>query len=194
MKKTLAVFDFDGTIFNGDSFISFSIFTLGKVKFYKALFFALPKLLAWKAGIISNSQAKECLFFHLYSGMQYNYFLQACEKFKDVIDNNLIQTSFYSIQYHIKQNHEICILSASPELWIIPWAKGQKINSVIGTQIEVRDGSLTGHFSSKNCHGTEKVKRLKSAYPCYYDYQIWSYADSKSDKQIMDLAIHRIWV
>ena len=35
---------------------------------------------------------------------------------------------------------------------------------LISTELEVKDGKLTGKFSTPNCNGKEKVRRIKEKY------------------------------
>jgi phosphoserine phosphatase len=59
---------------------------------------------------------------------------------------------------------------------------------VVGTQIEVIDGKLTGRFLSKNCYGQEKVNRILSLYPNRQDYHLTAYGDSRGDKEMLAFA------
>jgi phosphoserine phosphatase len=59
---------------------------------------------------------------------------------------------------------------------------------VLGTQIEVIDGKLTGRFLSKNCYGQEKVNRILSLYPNRQDYHLTAYGDSRGDKEMLAFA------
>jgi phosphoserine phosphatase len=59
---------------------------------------------------------------------------------------------------------------------------------VLGTQIEVADGSLTGRFLTKNCYGQEKVKRLLEQYPDRREYHLTAYGDSRGDKEMLAFA------
>jgi phosphoserine phosphatase len=59
---------------------------------------------------------------------------------------------------------------------------------VVGTQIEVKDGRLTGRFLTKNCYGQEKVNRLLSLYPHRQDYCLVAYGDSRGDKELLSFA------
>ena len=60
---------------------------------------------------------------------------------------------------------------------------------MLGTQIEVIDGILTGRFISPNCYGIEKVRRIKQVLvePRSH-YYIIAYGDSRGDKEMLDYA------
>ena len=61
--------------------------------------------------------------------------------------------------------------------------------TVLGTQIEVKDGLVTGRFLTKNCYGAEKVARLKKVLTKSRDqYEIIAFGDSLGDKEMLEYA------
>lgn len=60
---------------------------------------------------------------------------------------------------------QVFIVSASIDNWVRPFFKVRGLDGVrvLGTQIEVIDGRLTGKFKSNNCYGEEKVHRICEA-------------------------------
>lgn len=80
-------------------------------------------------------------------------------------------------------------MSASPENWISPWAQKMQVE-LIATQLEVQNGSITGKIAGKNCHGQEKVSRIKSKYSLADYAEIAAYGDTKGDLAMLALA-HR---
>jgi len=53
---------------------------------------------------------------------------------------------------------DIVVVSASIDNWVAPFFDDDI--HVVGTQIETKDGILTGRFKTNNCYGPEKVKRV----------------------------------
>ena len=60
--------------------------------------------------------------------------------------------------------------------------------NVLGTQIEVKNGNLTGRFLTKNCYGQEKVNRILALYPDRNTYYLIAYGDSRGDKELLAFA------
>ena len=60
--KHIAVFDFDHTITEKDSFLQFIKFTRGTLKYYLGFLFLSPVIFAWKTGFVKNWQAKRIVF------------------------------------------------------------------------------------------------------------------------------------
>ena len=94
-------------------------------------------------------------------------------------------------------------MSASIDNWVRPFFDQQGIVGleVIGTEVETHHGLLTGRFSTPNCYGEEKVRRISQALTITkgeakpvvvpFDrthYYIVAYGDSRGDKQMLAFA------
>ena len=57
------------------------------------------------------------------------------------------------------------------------------------TQVETRDGLLTGRFLTANCYGPEKVNRLRAILSAPRErYFIIAYGDSRGDRELLSYA------
>lgn len=154
-----------------------------------------PWLVLWKLKAISNSEAKERLFKSLYGGMDYAEFRKCCESFATIIEGDLNAEGLQYLKQHMDDGDRVIILSASIGDWIRPWAESYGIREVISTETEVTpQGILTGKFSTPNCHGREKVARIKSLLHDRGGREIYAYGDSPSDRYILDFADNGIIV
>lgn len=143
------VFDFDGTIYDGDSSIDFFLFALKKKK---RLIFHIPIIIFYYILLcfhrIKKEKMKEIYFSFL-------------KKF--TIKDHLVEEFWITHNHKLKpeliklvKEEKSCIITASPEFLVAyPFAKS-KIK-VIGTDINQKNGRVTG----KNCESKEKIKRLK---------------------------------
>lgn len=191
MKHTFTFFDFDGTIIKGDSLISFGIFVHGRAGFLWKLIIECIWILKCELGIISNSRAKEHLFSRLYKGMDYSVFKDYCVRYAKEIDNNLRNDIMSLLNAHREQGHQVVIVSASLRERIEPWAKTHGIEKIIATEVEIDiNGKLTGRFASPNCHGKEKVRRIREFLKDFDNCETYAYGDSKSDQHMLDFADH----
>ncbi len=189
MKKTdklgIAAFDFDGTLTTKDTLFQFIIFCVGWPKFILGLVIFSPIFLLYLLRLKSNSEAKEILFKLYFGGMPFTVFQNYCKNFKINISQMLNNEAINKYNWHKNNNHKLIIISASVENWILPWAHEMGFAKVIGTKIEVKDGLLTGKFQSKNCHGAEKVIRLKAEFANLKDYTLYAYGDSNGDTELL---------
>jgi phosphatidylglycerophosphatase C len=192
--KVIAAFDFDGTITTKDTLFHFISYCFGNWKFGLGLLQFSPTFIKYLIGISSNHEAKERLFQLFFRGMEFSKFQELGNNYQIEISQILNNEAINKINWHKSQGHHLIIISASIENWISPWAKTYGFELVIGTQVEVNDGKLTGHFSTKNCHGTEKVSRLLAEFPNRSEYKLYAYGDSSGDKELLkeaDFAFYR---
>lgn len=185
--KTLALFDFDGTLYKKDSLLEFTKFCKGKRTFFFGVLILLPYLIAMKLGIISNENAKQKFISYFYKNYDYSTFKQKACAFansKIAIDLNL--KMYLDFQNHINKNHSVFIVTASMPEWIFPWSKQYNV-SVIGTKIEVLDTKITGKFISKNCYGQEKVNRIIETINLSEFQRICVYGNGKGDFEMLRL-------
>lgn len=190
--KGIVLFDFDGTITKNDTFISFGCHCFGKAGLLKNILKVSPWLVMWKLGIIKSSEAKEKLFKSMFKKMSYGRFKKLCATFVPHIENNLRDDIMQTLKNHIKDGRRICIVSASIEDWIFPWAQKNGISDVIATQVELDDDvkELTGRFKTPNCLGEEKVRRIIEKFPDFHNTESWAYGDSNDDMPMLNISSH----
>ncbi|MDE7430902.1 MAG: haloacid dehalogenase-like hydrolase [Lachnospiraceae bacterium] len=190
-NRPIAFFDFDGTLVKSDSFIKFAIFTVGKIKFAISVIKALPHIVLWKLGLKTGGEAKERLFGLLFAGMHKEEWERKCTDFIDILQDDINQEMIKCLKEHSTLKHTTVIVTASIADWVRPWAKKWGINNVIGTEIEIdKSNIITGRFKTKNCHGIEKVNRVKIEYPAYETVETWGYGDSESDRFLCKMTTH----
>lgn len=167
-------YDFDKTIYDGDSTADFYIFCLkrhkGIILLAPSLLCAFCKFYIFRRG--TKTQFKEKMY----------KFLQKCDIDRDVEDfwdkNSCKIKSFYFEQ---KKCDDV-IISASPEFLLEPICEKLKINSLIASKVDRHSGKYTGI----NCHGKEKVRRF---YEHFGKIEIEEfYSDSKSDTPMAEIS------
>jgi len=184
----LSLFDFDGTITTDDSLIKFIRFVVGDVKTIWGMILLLPMLIRYKLKFIPNYKAKQRIFSYFFKGMCEHQFQKVAKEYSlKYIDTILRPKAMQKIAWHKEQGHKVVIVSASIECWLKPWCDQNGLD-LIATKIEMKDGTVTGKFLTKNCYGIEKVNRLKEIYNLSdYNY-IYAYGDSHGDKEFLALA------
>lgn len=190
----ISVFDFDGTLIAGDSLPMFIKHSRGAIMYYVGLLILSPILVCYILKLISNNVAKERLFRFYFRGMKEVEFVQNCRNFASVLDKRVNSRALQELKNAQASGQRVIILSASPRLWIEPWAQQYGVE-VIGTELQVQSGIITGSFETKNCYGAEKVNRLIEYLSCNReDVYIIAYGDSKGDIPIMNYAEEAYWV
>ena len=184
MKKIVA-FDFDGTLTTKDTLIEFIRYACGTGAFVRGFLLYAPLLVLMKLGLFPNWKAKQKVFAHFFKGLTLDAFDCLCHNF--VADNRhlLRPKGVMAIQQALDKGEEVLIVSASIDNWVQPFFPEVK---VVGTQVEVKDGLLTGRFLTKNCYGQEKVNRILALYPNRSEYHLTAYGDSQGDKELLAFA------
>ena len=184
MKKVYA-FDFDGTLTTKDTLIEFIRYAKGSMALGLGFMRYAHLLVLMKIGLYPNYKAKQKVFAHFFKDTTLDDFNALCKAFAASSSHLLRPNAIEAINHAIKEGSEVLIVSASIDNWVQPFFPQVK---VVGTQIEVIDGKLTGLFLSKNCYGQEKVNRILSLYPNRHDYHLTAYGDSRGDKEMLAFA------
>lgn len=172
----LNVFDFDNTIYDGDSTLDFYIFCL---KEDKTLIRYLP--IQTYAFILYKLHIKKKIYFKT----KFFSFLKGLnnvdEKVKKFWNKNECKIKKWFL--NMKPNN-IVIISASPEFLLKEICNRINIDNIIASIVDKN----TGEFKSENCYGTEKVQRLNKKYNTYVINEF--YSDSKSDLPLANISKH----
>ena len=167
------VYDFDDTIYNGDSSVDFYLYALRKKPTLLCYF---PKQLL---GII----------LYMLKRIDKKRFKEYYFSFLSAIDTELLVENFwkenegkiYNWYLEQKKSDDI-IISASPEFLLKPICKRLKIKRLIATKVDLNSGK----FMSENCRGQEKVRRLENEYNITHIRKF--YSDSTSDLPLARIA------
>jgi HAD superfamily hydrolase (TIGR01490 family) len=189
-EKVLVLFDLDGTLTTKDTFLEFIKFYHGAPKFYRGFLLLSPWLVSMKLGLIPNWKAKERVLRYFFAGEDEATFRNKAEAFADkVIPTLLRPEGVTTLRKHQEDKHHVVVVTASAEDWVGPWCKARNLQ-IIGTQLQ-RDGQkITGTLATKNCHGEEKVCRIRETLDLSAYDTIYAYGDSRGDKPMLALAHH----
>ena len=187
---SIAFFDFDDTISNGDSLWYFLRHSFSPLRLAFIFVRISPSMILYKLKLMRNDKAKSHLFRAFFSDLTTEEFDKLAIDFANKkLDKMIKQSALDRIQWHKQKGHEVVVVSASPINWLQPWCAKQGIQ-VIGTQLASQSGKITGEFVGKNCYGKEKENRIHKAYNLKDYESIYAYGDSKGDTEMLALADH----
>ena len=162
---TIHAFDFDGTLTTRDTLLLFIRHACGWWALFGGLLLFSPLLVLMKLHLADNGRTKERLFRHYFRGMLERDFDALCQSFARSHTHVLRTAGLRTVQQALDRGDRVVILSASIDRWVEACLRPFLVSSsqfqVLGTEIEVVDGRLTGRFATPNCYGPEKVRRLK---------------------------------
>jgi phosphatidylglycerophosphatase C len=184
----IAFFDFDGTITKADSTARFIRYLVGDSKFFIGIFFLLPFIFLYILNLISNNSIKEILITYFFKGKNINEFKKHAEYFSlNMLEPLIRKKALKEIQWHKENGHDVVIVSASIDLWLRPWCIKNDV-ALISSMLEVHNNIITGKTRSKNCYGSEKVKRIQELYNLSEYSYIYSYGNSRGDYEMLKIA------
>lgn len=188
MSKTLVLFDFDGTMTRKDTFPAFIFFVFGRVKCILGFLIHAPYVLLYFLGVINGSVLKQKMVSYFFKGKDIDTINRKGIAFSEELNvkgmNNDVMNDF--MQYQLK-GFDLCIVSASLDIWIAPFAKIYNIKYIC-TEAEVSGNKFTGKLKTPNCNGNEKANRIRAAYNLSEYGNIIAYGNSKGDEAMMNLA------
>lgn len=192
MKKKIYCFDFDGTLTTSDTLLEFIKYAKGRGRFLMVFLMYSPLLVMMKLHLYPNWKAKQQIFAHLFAGMRIEKFDALCRGFAEESQHLLRPKGITLMHEALVAGAQVFIVSASIDNWVRPFfdIRNLKGVQVLGTQIEVEDGKLTGRFKSNNCYGKEKVHRIAEALKSFErsEYEIEAFGDSRGDKEMLAFA------
>ena len=183
--KHLFAFDFDGTLTTRDTLIAFIRYACGTPRFLFGFLLHAPLLVLMKLRLYSNGKAKQRLFSWFFRGMPIETFDALCQSFALSHRHLLRPETVRLLQQALSEGSEVLVVSASIDNWVQPFFPAV---TVLGTQIEVIDGRLSGRFLTTNCYGQEKVRRILALHPDRSAYRLTAYGDSRGDRELLAFA------
>ncbi|HEY4155886.1 MAG TPA: HAD-IB family hydrolase [Puia sp.] len=186
--KRIAFFDFDGTITTRDTLPEIIRFQKGTLSLYTGLLRHFPLLLAYKLKIVSNDRAKQKVLRYFFGGMNAGLFQQNCDLFAEERLSRLIRpAALEEINKLKKEKTEVVIVSASAGNWIRKWSDSLELE-LVSTSLEIKNGLITGRIAGKNCHGEEKVRRIREKWNLNEFDEVYAYGDTEGDRPMLALA------
>ncbi len=191
--QVLSVFDFDGTLTIHDSFIPFLRFSFGKRVFARKLArLALPALRHMRKKL-TRDELKEVLIHTFLTGVDEKWLREQAQRFCAANWSKLMRPAgLLAVAAEVNSRAEVTICSASPALVLEPFAERLGIK-LIGTQLEVVDGMLTGKITGHNCRCGQKVHRLEQVYGSLHQYHLRAWGDTRGDYELLAAAQDPHW-
>jgi phosphatidylglycerophosphatase C len=200
----VAAFDFDGTLTHGDTLLPFFATALGWPRFAWALLRSSPWLVCHALRLVRNDIAKARLFKAALQGVTTADVQRWAERWaseqlpgqlRDAQDPTMAR-----LAWHRSEGHCCVMVSASPDIYLERAAALLGFDGLVCTQMEVDISVpslgevLTGRMKSPNCHGEQKVIRLKAWLAERYDtaalasMTLYAYGDTSGDKPMLRMA------
>lgn len=174
----MRVFDFDNTIYDGESGLDIFLFYLKKEP--KLIARYIPKVgegfVRYKMGKVALSEVKS----------EYGYILRKCCAQLDDIDQSIVEfwdkheKKIKSFYLKIRRDDDV-IVSACPEVMLSEICRRIGVQHFIGTEVDLKTGEI-----GRLCYREAKITAYREQYG---DVPIDEfYTDSVNDRAMMDIA------
>lgn len=173
------VYDFDNTIYRGDSTFQFVLW----LYVHRPLtLLSVPRTavcgLLYALHIMKKLTFKQNLY-HMF------VFVKDMEKAADAFaDSHMDRIKTWYLQ---QQREDDLVISASPEFLISRFCRRADIRSVMASRVDMH----SGRYSGLNCHGAEKVRRFRKRFSDKAPQGFWS--DSLSDSPLACIS-EKAWI
>ncbi len=199
----LVLFDFDGTLTWSNSLREYLLFAAQwgrqrgrdgrRIRAWRRLLAAAPALAIRLLGLLlsgrwSNGRAKESMIAYFFTGKTLEEMRALGERFcREVLPSRMRPQAMDQLRAYREAGAAIAVVSASLDLWLSPFCSAEGVR-MICTEAAFENGRFTGRFSTPNCNGAEKGRRVKAAYALEKYDHIVAYGNSRGDAALFELA------
>lgn len=195
---SLALFDLDNTLLNGDSdylwgqFLAEHGIVDGEV--YEARNQAYYD--QYKAGTLDIREFLRFVLEPLAAHEPEQLYRWRARYLEEKIRPVLQDKAFALLEEHRAQGHELVIITATNRFITGPIAELLGVEHLLATEPEMRDGRYTGNVSDVPCFQAGKVTRLQ-AWLAEHGHDLaasWFYSDSHNDLPLLEAVTHPVAV
>lgn len=185
--KNLALFDFDGTLCNKDSFTGFIFYALSKRHIVKQGFKILPWIQAYYLNIYPTHAMRSKLFRAMFADASAAEIISLAEEYAPQLLSQLNPELYQQLLKHQRGGDHVVLVSASVDLYLEPVCQLLNID-LICTETEVIGACLSGAYATPDCSSEQKRIRILEKYDLSSYNKIYAYGNSKEDLDMLSLA------
>ncbi|TCM67766.1 HAD superfamily hydrolase (TIGR01490 family) [Acinetobacter calcoaceticus] len=186
-NKNLALFDFDGTLCNKDSFTGFIFYALSKRHIVKQGIKILPWIQAYYLNIYPAHSMRSKLFHAMFADSPTQDILALADEYAPRLLSQLNQELYQQLLKHQQLGDDIVLVSASVDIYLEPLCQLLKID-LICTETEIKAQRFTGKYITPDCSSAQKRIRILEKYRLSSYAKVYAYGNSNEDLKMLSLA------
>lgn len=188
MKK-IVVYDFDKTIYGGETSTDFMRFFLKRNKKYiKRLPCVIKSLFYYNKNL---KRSKE-IFFRILDNIDMELLKNEIREFWKQNNKKIFSWISDEIKVNKLESDELILISATPSIFLEEISKELGFDKLIATEFVKQKDNFISKIEGSNCKGVEKVYRLQEYLENFEIIKF--YSDSMSDKPLFDLAKEKYFI
>lgn len=191
-KRPVALFDFDGTLFRGDSIAPFLLFLLRKKPMTIVFFLRLSLLVIPYAFKLIDKKTMKNEVLRIWSHVAKSQQEPLLKEFHDrILLPRCYSDGIERVRWHQNQGHLLVLASASMDFYLQTIQKSLGFDLLICTQTS---SAAIPQVVGANCYGEEKINRINQL--DFFQHTDWSasfaYSDHHSDLPMLKLCGHPV--
>jgi HAD superfamily hydrolase (TIGR01490 family) len=188
----LALFDFDGTITSTDTFTPFIHFATPRYRLVPGMVLLSPLILGYELGLMPATRLRAAAAYLGFKGRRADDLNELGSRYSKTLAGQMRSEALAKIRWHQAQGDEVVVVSASLQPYLQGFCEEHEVG-LICTQLEHVGGVLTGRYTSGDCTGSEKARRVRAAYDLSRYPVIYAYGDTAEDRELLGLASRRFF-
>ena len=187
----LALFDFDGTLTDTESFGPFLRQLVPTERMRTGRWRVAPWILGYRLGFISGVSVRARVVDIGARGLSVADYRAAGERFaRDWIPAHLRRDAMARLQWHRDRGDTVVVVSGAFDAYLAPWCEAEGI-AVLCSTLAVADGELTGRYAGAQCVGDEKPRRVRQRFDLASFARVHAYGDTREDRALLEIADER---
>jgi phosphatidylglycerophosphatase C len=184
----LALFDFDGTITTGDTFIPFFRFAVTPSRTMLGGLLISPVLIAHQLRLISTASTRPIMARAGFQGVSAESLRALGRKYAaEVLPSVLDARAVERVHWHTRQGDTVVVVSAGLDVYLGPWCETHGLR-LICSELEERHGRITGRYRRGDCSGALKAALVRETFDLNSFETVYAYGDTPEDREMLALA------
>lgn len=187
--KTLAILDFDGTIYQGDSMRDFARFMRPSTFYFSGALLFFPYLLSL-IGLVSRDHIKLLFLRWNFKGKSKADLQETGRAFYEKMHKKCYPKALAWMNEQQQLGTKLVLVSASCAEWLAPFANAFNAEILCTTLEYDQQEVCTGNWLGKNVRGPEKVEIVRRNFELKEFSEILAFGNEKADLYLREIAQH----
>lgn len=190
----LAIFDFDGTLVQGDSLLPFCELVAGRTAARRALLSAVRDAVVRHArdrrlGADIRTTVKALLLRRTLAGVGLETAAEAADRLAGWVRWH--PPMLDALRRHADRGHRVVVATGALAIYMPRLLRDLPVDHLMATGMGVADGRLTGEIDGGNCVREEKARRVRAYLEAEGPFDgTWGYGNRPSDLPFLALMGH----